>query len=73
MPEVRVIKSFFDVSGKTVRHVSTEYECDEARARKLASYGFVEVIGIPAEEPSEEPQAVADEPKPKRSRKKKAQ
>ena len=68
MPEVRAIMSFFDVAGKQARNVGVEFYCDDERAKKLASYGLVEVLGAPAEA---EPEPSADEA-PKRKRKKKA-
>ncbi len=67
MPEVRTIKPFVDRRCKCARNVGAEFFCEDERAEMLVNDGFVEIIGVPAEEPSEEPK-----PKP-RSRKKKVE
>ena len=73
MPEVRAIMSFFDVGGKSVRNAGVEFYCEDERARKLASSGLVEILGLPAEtEPEPEPaqeQEAEEAPKPKRKKK----
>lgn len=65
MPEVKAIDSFFDRKGGIARNAGSEFFCDDERAKQLAAYGMVEIIGAPKDEPAEEPA-----PKPKRSRKK---
>ena len=76
MPEVRATTEFFDMADKTVRHVGSEFNCDDDRAANLAAYGMVEVIGtpVPNEQEAEqvqEPEAEAPKAR-KRTRKKKA-
>lgn len=55
MPEVRTVKPFLDAHEKRVRNLGNEFYCDEKRAEQLAKDGFVEIIGVPAEEQIEEP------------------
>lgn len=73
MPEVRATSEFYDMAAKSVRHVGSEFFCDEERAHRLASYGMVEVIGIPAWEAEKEPEPEPAPEAPKRKRKKKAE
>ena len=81
MPEVKAITSFFDVAEKRARNAGDEFFCEDERAKKLAAYGMVEVLGLPKEPAVEEepetaepePIEEAEEPKPepkKRTRKK---
>ena len=70
MPEVRAIEPFVDTKCKVVRQVGSEFFCDGERAKQLAAYGMVEIIGGPSVEPEQEPKP---KPKPKRTSKKKAE
>ncbi len=63
MPEVRALQAFVDRREHKVRNVGDKWFCDDDRARQLASFEMAEILGVPADEPK-------DEPKPKRTKKK---
>lgn len=63
MPEVRALQAFVDRREHKARQIGEEWFCDDDRAAQLVKFDMAEIIGVPADEPK-------DEPKPKRTKKK---